>query len=86
MDGFIVYQGHARDSTVHFGRLGMQCPVTSNPADFFMKILSINYPKQEEDEGRIKVLNEHYRTQSQHAIKSEMDSTKFPALDLQDSE
>jgi hypothetical protein len=52
-DGHIVYQGPARDSTQHFNKINLRCPVTSNPADYFMRILSVNYPKQQEDEALI---------------------------------
>jgi hypothetical protein len=50
MDGYIVYQGPVRDSTLHFSKIGFSCPSRSNPADYFMRILSINYPKKPEDE------------------------------------
>jgi ATP-binding cassette subfamily G (WHITE) protein 1 len=53
MDGYIVYQGRAKDSTSYFASIGHSCPVTSNPADFYMKILSVNYPKNEEEDKKL---------------------------------
>jgi hypothetical protein len=50
MDGYIAYQGPVRESTLHFSKIGLTCPTRANPSDFFMKILSINYPKKQEDE------------------------------------
>lgn len=60
MDGHIVYQGGAIESTNHFSAIGLVCPMLVNPTDFFMKILSVNYPKQEEDEVKIKAILNHY--------------------------
>ena len=44
-DGNIVYQGDAKDSVKYFKDIKMPVPPRTNPADYFMKILSINYPK-----------------------------------------
>lgn len=60
MDGFITYQGLAKDSVHHFAKIGLTCPLRSNPADFYMKILAVNYPKGPEDEKYIKRLSDHY--------------------------
>ena len=60
MDGHIVYQGGAIESTNHFSDIGLTCPMLVNPTDFFMKILTVNYPKHEEDEAKIKVILNHY--------------------------
>jgi len=50
MDGYIVYQGLTKDSTSYFAKMGMICPSRTNPSDYYMRILSVNYPKTEEDE------------------------------------
>ena len=60
MDGYIVYQGNAKDSTSYFSTVGFQCPNRSNPGDYFMKVLTVNYPKTEVDEHHITTLNDHY--------------------------
>lgn len=44
-DGHMVYQGTAKDSASYFGSIGYQCKRTQNPADYYMRILSVNYPK-----------------------------------------
>ncbi|TNV81788.1 hypothetical protein FGO68_gene14291 [Halteria grandinella] len=62
VDGNIAFQGKASESVSHFARIGFNCPIHSNPADFFMKILSVNYPKTEEDEKVIKTLVNGYDT------------------------
>jgi ABC-2 type transporter len=53
MDGYITYQGPARDSTLHFSKIGFVCPGQTNPADYYMRILSINYPKTKADDEKI---------------------------------
>lgn len=52
-DGHIVYQGPGSESGDYF-RLKEAGIKNSNPCDYFMRELSINYPKQEEDEAKIK--------------------------------
>ena len=44
-DGNIVYQGDAKESVKYFMDIKMPVPQFANPADYFMKLLSINYPK-----------------------------------------
>ena len=50
MDGHIVYQGKAKESITYFAEQGHVCHRHANPADYFMKITSVNYPKEPEDE------------------------------------
>ena len=60
MDGNIVYQGLAKDSIRYFGEMGLQCRLHTNPADYYMRILTVNYPKSEEDDKHIQDLIDHY--------------------------
>ena len=53
MDGYVVYQGEARESAKYFESINYKCPKNSNPADFYMKVLSINYPKTDKDNEKI---------------------------------
>ena len=57
-DGFVAYQGPALEVGQYFGfdRSGKR----QNPCDFFMRELSVNYPKKEEDEAKIKLYTEKY--------------------------
>jgi len=59
-DGHIMYQGLAKESTRYFSKIGLDCPTFSNPADYFMKILTINYPKQVNDEKKLAFMNGNY--------------------------
>ena len=51
-DGYIVFQGIAKDSAQYFN-MRVDSGKCLNPCDFFMRELSINYPKKEEDEAKI---------------------------------
>ena len=46
-------------------------PKNCNPTDFFMKLLSINYPKQKEDEEKLEYLNRNYHLILEKGVKSE---------------
>jgi len=39
--GKIIYLNEARLAVDYFGSIGFQCPDLSNPADFFMTMMSI---------------------------------------------
>jgi ABC-type multidrug transport system ATPase subunit len=60
-DGFTVFQGDAGESMEYFRTLKFNVPRRCNPADFFMKVLSIKYPKQADDEEKLTHLNNAYR-------------------------
>ena len=49
-DGNIVYQGPPLEVPAHFAKGELIFPKFTNPADYSMKILSVSYPKQPEDE------------------------------------
>lgn len=44
-DGFTVFQGDAAESLEYFRSMGEDVPKLCNPADYFMKVLAVNYPK-----------------------------------------
>lgn len=46
-------------------------PQFANPADYFMKILSIKYPKQEDDIEKIEKLIRMYHAQNERMVKAE---------------
>lgn len=45
-DGYIVYQGLAKYSSQYFQSIGWEVPMHTNPADYYMQVLAISYPKQ----------------------------------------
>ena len=68
-DGFTVFQGDAGESMEYFRTLKFNVPRRCNPADFFMKVLSIKYPKQADDEEKLTHLNNAYRFQIDKRIQ-----------------
>lgn len=70
-DGNIVYQGDAKASTGYFKQISMPVPQFANPADYFMKTLSINYPKQEADIKKMETLNINYHALLEKMVKAE---------------
>lgn len=52
-DGHIVYQGPSYEVPSHFAKGDIIFKKFCNPADISMKILSINYPKQQADDDKV---------------------------------
>src|ERR1700733_9564197 len=48
--GRIIYYNEAKLSVAHFDRIGYKCPELSNPADYFMSIMSIESQEVEDNE------------------------------------
>lgn len=53
MDGHIVFQGRANICPQYFKKIGYPLPKLGNPADHFMKILSLSYPLTKADEEKL---------------------------------
>ena len=70
-DGHIVYQGDAKKSVDYFKLINNPVPRFANPADFFMKLLSINYPKTQADLDKLDHLTRHYHAILEKSIKAE---------------
>ena len=49
----------------------MICPAQSNPADYYMRVLSVNYPKTENDENHVAAILNHYNSNISSRIKEE---------------
>ncbi|XP_028399573.1 protein white-like isoform X2 [Dendronephthya gigantea] len=55
-DGRLAYVGSREDAVPYFERIGYQCPINYNPADYFVQILAFIPEKEEESKERIKFL------------------------------
>ena len=77
-DGHIVYQGDAKASVEYFKKIDRPVPQFANPADFFMKLLSINYPKGPKDEEKLDYLNRYYHALVEKMVKAENRMIRLP--------
>jgi hypothetical protein len=55
-DGHIMYQGEAKESASYFKQVGIPCPKYANPSDFYMKVMTVDYPKTLSDEKKVAFL------------------------------
>lgn len=81
-DGYIVYQGLAKYSSQYFKSIGWEVPRHANPADYYMTVLSISYPKQKQDLKKIKALKKNYDQLLLDLNAVEPKKYKFPAPDI----
>ena len=81
MNGHIVYEGSAKDAVEHFARIGYTCPEYSNPADYFM-IQVMQYKGTEEDDKRLQVLIDAYKTSKLSDDKEAGKSNRAAPLDF----
>ena len=49
--GQVIYFNEAKHAVEHFSQIGYNCPEMSNPADYFMSIMSYETVEQEVEEG-----------------------------------
>jgi len=82
-DGYTVYQGDAGTTCMdYFKALDMfEVPKFCNPGDFFLKVLAINYPKQQEDFDKLEELNRKYQERQARQVEAE---SKHIKLDVPD--
>lgn len=81
-DGHCVYQGPARDVGTYFDISNKCKSKNQNPCDFFMRELSISYPKGEQDEAKIQSYLEKYNTEQANTVEMEIKEKQFGALNL----
>ena len=82
VDGNIVYQGLANKSPEYFRSIGFKFEKFANPADIFMKILSVNYPKRDVDVQKLDLLVNNYNSEKRALVNLEMNKIKIPEFDL----
>lgn len=84
-DGNIVFQGEARRSAKYFGEIGIPCPRFSNPADFYINKLTINYPKQPSDDKKVAYLTDCYFKKLDKSVTLDAKSLTVPPLNFQNN-
>lgn len=50
----------------------------SNPADVFMKVLALNYPKKEEDLAKVEMLVSTYKSRQATQVQIEIKESVVP--------
>jgi len=83
-DGHIVFQGDAAKSPSYFRSIKYDMPRFANPADIFMKLLAINYPKGDADLEKIEYLKRCYRVNQQKMVANDNKLVKLDAPDPND--
>jgi ATP-binding cassette subfamily G (WHITE) protein 2 len=61
-DGRFVYQGSRKDLPFYFASIGLFCPKSSNPTEYFIKLFHIEdrLKPTEKEQNLMKLLNENY--------------------------
>jgi ABC-type multidrug transport system ATPase subunit len=81
-DGYCVYQGDAKMSAQYFRDLKFRLPTFSNPADTYMRILAVNFPKTEKDERKLSFFNSNYDQKLKPFVESECKMIALPEPNL----
>jgi hypothetical protein len=76
-DGNIIYQGSTKEAVPYFNNLGFECPMYSNPADFFLKEFQMPFHQSEEDKIKVATLIGGYQKTIIPAIQKEEEDFAF---------
>ena len=76
-DGHIVYQGIANRSPRYFESIGFGIGKFMNPTDVFMSIISVNYPKADEDFEKLERLVSAYKKKLEPDVLKQMQEISF---------
>lgn len=60
----------------------MVCPLQTNPADFYMRVLAVNYPKLPTDEAKVQDIVKHYKTHIEGHIFGDAKALTLPEVDI----
>jgi len=81
-DGYCVYQGEAKKSASYFRDLKFKLPTFSNPADTYMRILAVNYPKSDKDLKKLAFFNKYYNSRIKSYVQNENSILKLEVPSL----
>lgn len=70
--GHIVYQGDAKLSAPYFRSIGFKLPEFSNPADTYMRILSVHFPPTPKDKRKTDFFVKCYNDMIHPGVMEEM--------------
>ncbi|CDW80485.1 abc transporter family protein [Stylonychia lemnae] len=80
-DGNIVFQGEAMKCSRYFDKIGIPCPKYANPADYYMRVLTVNYPKEQNDIKKVNYLTSSYDQKLNPIVKKEQKMLQLAAVD-----
>ena len=81
-DGHVVYQGPGSEVVDHF-KLKDKGAKNCNPCDWFMRELSVNYPKSVEDQQKIDHYVKRYQDDMEKKVLADLDGIRFEELNLE---
>ncbi|KAJ8974285.1 hypothetical protein NQ317_013174 [Molorchus minor] len=81
-NGQLIFEGSKQQAKLFFEKAKLYCPVSYNPADFYLKCLTTNYNDEETGEKQINRLSELYREE----YLEEKNNSKSAFLRLQPKE
>ena len=70
-DGYIIYQGPADLAVPHFKSIGLECPLRTNPADYFLKEFYIPHERDSTIDSKLESVMDSYDIKMYPAIKEE---------------
>lgn len=81
-DGHIVFQGPGSESANYFQVQGKSMSKNRNPCDYFMRELSVDYPKSQEDEDKMSRYCTRYQQEQEGAIMNFLKKKNSCELDF----
>ena len=79
-EGHILFQGSAMRSKQYFAKIGYPMQAFCNPADSYLRILQVSYPKTEADVARIDGFVDNYQTFLKPMVERQMEELTFDQL------
>ena len=82
VEGNVIYQGKTKDSVKYFASIGFECPDSTNPPDYYMRIMHIvnRYHLTDEERTKLDTFYSSYKTVENQAL-SLLKSAKFTTID-----
>jgi hypothetical protein len=65
----------------YFNKINIPCPRYANPADYYMRVLTVNYPKEENDNKKVAFLTSSYTQIIDPLVKKEQKLLELPSVD-----
>jgi ABC-type multidrug transport system ATPase subunit len=77
-DGNVAFQGYVSECAGYFAKIGIPCPSTHNPADFYIAKLAVDYPKDAKEIKKIEFFTDSYIQNLKSITDEEEKAIKHP--------